>query len=74
MRLTTFPLQTGEQSTPGTKIITECGPSLNPFPAHRSITARYTCQPSLLNAVRSYERKNDWGLIYPARILVKTSR
>ncbi|MCA9143700.1 MAG: hypothetical protein H6823_14345 [Planctomycetaceae bacterium] len=38
------------------------------------VTTEYTCKPNLLTALRSYERKNDWGLIYSARIAVQTTR
>ena len=36
-----------------------------------NVSAEFTCRPDLLTALKSYERKNDWGLIYPAFISVK---
>jgi len=38
------------------------------------VTAEYTCKPSLLTALRSYDRRNDWGLIYPASITISVTR
>ncbi|MDP6114586.1 MAG: alpha/beta hydrolase-fold protein [Planctomycetota bacterium] len=35
------------------------------------VSAEYSCKPSLLNALKSYERRYDWGLIYPATISVR---
>ena len=37
------------------------------------VTAEYTCTPSILIALKSYERRNDWGLIYHAKILVRVT-
>jgi hypothetical protein len=34
------------------------------------VTAEYTSKPSLLCALESYERRNDWGLIYHAKIVI----
>lgn len=33
--------------------------------------SEFTCQPSLLTALKSFERKEDWGLIYPGSILIE---
>ena len=38
------------------------------------VTVKLTCKPSLLTALQSFERKEDWGLIYSARIDVEVSR
>jgi len=38
------------------------------------VTVKLTCKPSLLTALRSFERNEDWGLIYPAKIEVKVAR
>ncbi len=38
------------------------------------VTVKVSCTPSLLTALRSFERKEDWGLIYSARIDVEVSR
>jgi len=32
------------------------------------VTTQHTCRPSLLTALKSYERRHDWGLIYSAAI------
>jgi pimeloyl-ACP methyl ester carboxylesterase len=37
------------------------------------VTAEYTCKPSLLTALKSYERRNDWGLIYSAEIAISVA-
>ena len=34
------------------------------------VTAKFTCQPSLLTALQSFERKEDWGLVYSASVLM----
>ena len=31
----------------------------------------HVCRPSLLTALKSFERREDWGLIYPARITIE---
>jgi len=36
------------------------------------VTSRHSCQPSLLTALKSFERREDWGLIYPATIEIRT--
>lgn len=38
------------------------------------VTATFNAKPSLLTALQSFERKEDWGLIYPASILIKVTR
>ncbi len=37
------------------------------------VTAEYTCKPSLLVALESYERRNDWGLIYHVKIPISVA-
>ena len=37
------------------------------------VTAEYTCKPSLLGALKSYERRSDWGLIYSAKIAISVT-
>lgn len=38
------------------------------------VTSKFTCQPSLLTALKSFERKEDWGLVYSAEILIDVAR
>jgi hypothetical protein len=38
------------------------------------VATEYTCQPTLLTALQSFERKKDWGLIYPAFVTVKVDQ
>jgi hypothetical protein len=38
------------------------------------VTTEHTCKPSLLTALKSFGRKEDWGLIYPAVITVGIPR
>ena len=38
------------------------------------VTTELRCQPSLTTALKSFERREDWGLIYPATITVEVTR
>ncbi len=38
------------------------------------VTTRHTCKPSLLTALKSFKRKEDWGLIYHASVTVDVER
>ena len=38
------------------------------------VIAEYTCKPSLLTALRSYDRRGDWGLIYSSVLTVSVTR
>ncbi len=41
------------------------------FVTVNGVTAEYECKPSLLTALKSFERRNDWGLFYPGTISVE---
>ncbi len=38
------------------------------------VTGKYTCKRSLLDALKSYERRRDWGLIYHGTIAIEVNR
>ena len=38
------------------------------------VTTKHTLKPSLLTALKGFERKEDWGLIYHATVTIETPR
>ena len=38
------------------------------------VTTTFEAKPSLLTALQSFERKEDWGLIYPAKVVIDVAR
>ena len=44
------------------------------FVTTNGFTTEHVCEPSLLTALKSFERRQDWGLIYHASVIVSTSQ